>query len=267
MTSATSFAGMLSRTLIHMSLTARTRFISRERCRSWCEWPSKRTIKYLIQHSSGLFPWHVFFSRHSFISVYHLFWSTLYFLPLCSSKNPAFKEVLTKIEGHPDCRNLPMISFLILPMQRITRLPLLMDVSEIELHSSTNWNYKTLTVTQHFVYLNLYWVCSNHKDVSVTPHHYLIILNDLFPLSPSFNVYSFYSHFFFWPKSISSFIVPFFFSSCWTFIPLLLQSISSQGTLGVYGPTLTDFSILRKFYFCSFLPRPQYFIRLLVGVW
>uniref|UniRef100_A0AAQ6A7T4 Rho guanine nucleotide exchange factor 26 n=1 Tax=Amphiprion ocellaris TaxID=80972 RepID=A0AAQ6A7T4_AMPOC len=31
------------------------------------------------------------------------------------------------IEGHPDCRNLPMISFLILPMQRITRLPLLMD--------------------------------------------------------------------------------------------------------------------------------------------
>lgn len=43
------------------------------------------------------------------------------------SKNPSFKEVLTRIEGHPDCRNLPMISFLILPMQRITRLPLLMD--------------------------------------------------------------------------------------------------------------------------------------------
>nr|XP_020471257.1 rho guanine nucleotide exchange factor 26 [Monopterus albus] len=43
------------------------------------------------------------------------------------SKNPAFKEALTRIEGHPDCRNLPMISFLILPMQRITRLPLLMD--------------------------------------------------------------------------------------------------------------------------------------------
>ncbi|XP_047449480.1 rho guanine nucleotide exchange factor 26-like [Mugil cephalus] len=43
------------------------------------------------------------------------------------SKNPAFKEVLTRIEGHPDCRNLPMISFLILPMQRITRLPLLID--------------------------------------------------------------------------------------------------------------------------------------------
>uniref|UniRef100_A0A673XAN2 Rho guanine nucleotide exchange factor 26 n=1 Tax=Salmo trutta TaxID=8032 RepID=A0A673XAN2_SALTR len=44
------------------------------------------------------------------------------------SKSPVFKEVLTRIEGHPDCRNLPMISFLILPMQRVTRLPLLMDV-------------------------------------------------------------------------------------------------------------------------------------------
>ncbi|KAM6961463.1 rho guanine nucleotide exchange factor 26-like [Aplochiton taeniatus] len=43
------------------------------------------------------------------------------------SKSPALKEVLTRIESHPDCRNLPMISFLILPMQRVTRLPLLMD--------------------------------------------------------------------------------------------------------------------------------------------
>lgn len=43
------------------------------------------------------------------------------------TKNPSFKDVLTRIESHPDCRNLPMISFLILPMQRVTRLPLLMD--------------------------------------------------------------------------------------------------------------------------------------------
>ncbi|NWI86256.1 ARHGQ factor, partial [Pitta sordida] len=41
--------------------------------------------------------------------------------------NAAFKEVLSRIEAHEDCRNLPMISFLILPMQRVTRLPLLMD--------------------------------------------------------------------------------------------------------------------------------------------
>ncbi|KAG8445273.1 hypothetical protein GDO86_010161 [Hymenochirus boettgeri] len=41
--------------------------------------------------------------------------------------NASFKESLSKIETHEDCRNLPMISFLILPMQRVTRLPLLMD--------------------------------------------------------------------------------------------------------------------------------------------
>ncbi|XP_054556979.1 rho guanine nucleotide exchange factor 26 isoform X2 [Talpa occidentalis] len=41
--------------------------------------------------------------------------------------NPSFKDVLSRIESHEDCRNLPMISFLILPMQRVTRLPLLMD--------------------------------------------------------------------------------------------------------------------------------------------
>ncbi|XP_053479620.1 rho guanine nucleotide exchange factor 26-like isoform X1 [Ictalurus furcatus] len=44
-----------------------------------------------------------------------------------ANKSPTFKEVLSRIEAHPDCRNLPMISFLILPMQRVTRLPLLMD--------------------------------------------------------------------------------------------------------------------------------------------
>ncbi|KAG7333486.1 hypothetical protein KOW79_003621 [Hemibagrus wyckioides] len=44
-----------------------------------------------------------------------------------ANKSPTFKEVLSRIEAEPDCRNLPMISFLILPMQRVTRLPLLMD--------------------------------------------------------------------------------------------------------------------------------------------
>ncbi|XP_028927776.2 rho guanine nucleotide exchange factor 26 isoform X1 [Ornithorhynchus anatinus] len=41
--------------------------------------------------------------------------------------NPSFKEVLSRIESQEECGNLPMISFLILPMQRVTRLPLLMD--------------------------------------------------------------------------------------------------------------------------------------------
>ncbi|NXE06576.1 ARHGG factor, partial [Lophotis ruficrista] len=43
------------------------------------------------------------------------------------STNPLFKETLKQIERKPECGGLPMISFLILPMQRVTRLPLLLD--------------------------------------------------------------------------------------------------------------------------------------------
>ncbi|XP_043918904.1 rho guanine nucleotide exchange factor 16 isoform X2 [Protopterus annectens] len=43
------------------------------------------------------------------------------------SSNVAFKETLKTIEKKPECGGLPLISFLILPMQRATRLPLLMD--------------------------------------------------------------------------------------------------------------------------------------------
>ncbi|KAM6241123.1 rho guanine nucleotide exchange factor 16 [Porphyrio hochstetteri] len=41
--------------------------------------------------------------------------------------NPSFKETLKQIERRAQCGGLPMISFLILPMQRVTRLPLLLD--------------------------------------------------------------------------------------------------------------------------------------------
>ncbi|KAK9970261.1 hypothetical protein ABG768_026217 [Culter alburnus] len=43
------------------------------------------------------------------------------------SSNNAFRETLKQIEGSEECGGLPMISFLILPMQRVTRLPLLLD--------------------------------------------------------------------------------------------------------------------------------------------
>lgn len=43
------------------------------------------------------------------------------------SSNSAFKETLKKIEMNSECGGLPMLSFLILPMQRVTRLPLLLD--------------------------------------------------------------------------------------------------------------------------------------------
>ncbi|KAK3602432.1 hypothetical protein CHS0354_022219 [Potamilus streckersoni] len=42
-------------------------------------------------------------------------------------KEPIFSEALKRLEQNPDCQGLPMISFLLLPMQRITRLPLLVD--------------------------------------------------------------------------------------------------------------------------------------------
>lgn len=41
--------------------------------------------------------------------------------------SPQFVEVLTKLEAAPICQSLAMHSFLMLPMQRITRLPLLID--------------------------------------------------------------------------------------------------------------------------------------------
>ncbi|XP_009887983.1 PREDICTED: rho guanine nucleotide exchange factor 16 [Charadrius vociferus] len=41
--------------------------------------------------------------------------------------NPLFKETLKQIERKPECGGLPVLSFLILPMQRVTRLPLLLD--------------------------------------------------------------------------------------------------------------------------------------------
>lgn len=44
-----------------------------------------------------------------------------------TNSNAAFREALRDIERRPACGGLPMISFLILPMQRVTRLPLLTD--------------------------------------------------------------------------------------------------------------------------------------------
>lgn len=40
---------------------------------------------------------------------------------------PAFSNALKKLESHPACQALSLHSFLMLPMQRVTRLPLLLD--------------------------------------------------------------------------------------------------------------------------------------------
>ena len=44
---------------------------------------------------------------------------------LLFSENPRFVEALKDLESSPICQALKMQSFLMLPMQRITRLPLL----------------------------------------------------------------------------------------------------------------------------------------------
>ncbi|XP_066953705.1 uncharacterized protein Exn isoform X3 [Macrobrachium rosenbergii] len=54
--------------------------------------------------------------------------------------NPKFLEVLNRLESSPVCQSLAMHSFLMLPMQRITRLPLLVDAIFHRLkHDTPEW--------------------------------------------------------------------------------------------------------------------------------
>lgn len=47
---------------------------------------------------------------------------------LCvNRKKPEFMDAMRRMEKDPLCQGFPMITFLLLPMQRITRLPLLVD--------------------------------------------------------------------------------------------------------------------------------------------
>ncbi|KAL8597681.1 hypothetical protein ACOMHN_012648 [Nucella lapillus] len=52
-------------------------------------------------------------------------------------KRPEFSEAVKRLEQNPDCQFLPMSSFLLLPMQRITRLPLLVDAVRHRLDPAT----------------------------------------------------------------------------------------------------------------------------------
>lgn len=49
-----------------------------------------------------------------------------------------FSEVLLQLESNPICQSLSLHSFLMLPMQRITRLPLLIDAVLTRLHQTDN---------------------------------------------------------------------------------------------------------------------------------
>lgn len=129
--SVTLFAGTLRPTLSPTSRTAPMRCINSEPCRGCCELCGFPPT--LLGHERAVYI--LSFCVSLSLSKFALF-------SCYRSKNPVFKEALTRIEGHTDCRNLPMISFLILPMQRITRLPLLMDVSEFTLGHTQLWDHK-----------------------------------------------------------------------------------------------------------------------------
>ncbi|KAK6176851.1 hypothetical protein SNE40_015072 [Patella caerulea] len=65
-------------------------------------------------------------------------------------KKSEYVEAVRRLESHPQCQNLPMSSFLLLPMQRITRLPLLVDAichrlePDTPLHKSASQALETL---------------------------------------------------------------------------------------------------------------------------
>ncbi|XP_025083805.1 uncharacterized protein LOC112557890 isoform X3 [Pomacea canaliculata] len=60
-------------------------------------------------------------------------------------------EVMKRLEQHKDCQYLPMSSFLLLPMQRITRLPLLVDAIRHRLDSGSP---RHASATRALEYLN-----------------------------------------------------------------------------------------------------------------
>lgn len=59
-----------------------------------------------------------------------LFGSITPFSVLFRESNLAFKEALTKLQHTPAARRLPFVSFLLLPMQRVTRMPILLRVRQ-----------------------------------------------------------------------------------------------------------------------------------------
>ena len=71
-----------------------------------------------VHKKSGIIIWSPFS-----LAFPHIYISPSFF----RSENPKFVEALRQLESSPVCQSLAMHSFLMLPMQRITRLPLLVD--------------------------------------------------------------------------------------------------------------------------------------------
>lgn len=87
-------------------------------------------------------------------------------------KNLKFNEALQRLESDPKCQSLSLHSFLMLPMQRITRLPLLVDAILSQMNSTENsFEYQMCELTlaslntvsiMHLFNLNIYFQTFNN---------------------------------------------------------------------------------------------------------
>ncbi|KAF7386532.1 hypothetical protein HZH68_013664 [Vespula germanica] len=72
---------------------------------------------------------------------------------LRARKGSKFVEAVAQIESRPECQSLPLHSFLMLPMQRITRLPLLADavLSKLSIESTDRSSWEKVLSTFSYV--------------------------------------------------------------------------------------------------------------------
>lgn len=72
---------------------------------------------------------------------------------LRARKGSKFLEIISQIETRPTCQSLPLLSFLMLPMQRITRLPLLADavLSKLPMENADRSSWEKVLSTFSYV--------------------------------------------------------------------------------------------------------------------
>lgn len=90
----------------------------------------------------------IIFNSHHVLNT----WSELSIDSFCAflyfrKENPNFIELIHELESNSACQSLTLHSFLMLPMQRITRMPLLVDAILSRMDPTTdNHDYKTLEI-------------------------------------------------------------------------------------------------------------------------
>ena len=135
--------------------TALTKSIRPESSGSSCEWPAQ-----LVSH----FPYHL-----SYL--------------ICSDSSVMFREYLKSLESHRRCQSLNIQSFLLLPVQRITRMPLLilavLNRTRMD-HPDHGLVERTLRTFQNVEYLLLANTCVNVNS-ALSPFPSLLSFGCLLP--------------------------------------------------------------------------------------